>query len=338
MKEKYQHQLLFGEEHSKIIHEISIVEYELSKIVPSLRYLAPIDNKNQFFIKTNKININDLKISTHIIAPSRVSSSEDKDVTLMIPLMGNTETIVENKKYLWGKDMYAYFKPQNEGKTKSKEIRCNIFIDINPNKFIRTAKIMFGLKDEEEFYFDFSQPRLIPLKYFNISFEIIIKHLANILDKHYDSLEDLAKAKFDDLIYRFVIMIIFPEKFFAQEELSKSRLTQESLSIIQLINQLKDEPLLSFMTLTDLEYFTGLSTRSLQLIFKKNFGITPVAFLREQKMKQAKKLIIESEGNINVTNIALEIGCYNFSQFAKYYKENFGETPSETIKKINHRK
>ena len=125
-------------------------------------------------------------------------------------------------------------------------------------------------------------------------------------------------------------MMFLPEKFFIDE---KIQLTNKiSTSMLKLVKELQHENYFSVMTLSDLEQFLDLSTRNLQLFFKKNFNITPTQFLREQKLKHAKNLIIESNGNLTISQIALEIGFFNFSQFTKYYKEYHGVLPSETKK------
>lgn len=189
---------------------------------------------------------------------------------------------------------------------------------------------MFGINENEEFYFDFDRSRLLPLVYKNLSFHRLFLNLFSILNTHYTHLEHLEKTKFDDLLYRSIVMFLFPEMFFCDSELKTKRLNSSSYSTIKLLELIKDDSLLAFMTLTDLEKFVGLSTRSLQMVFKKSFGISPTAFLRKQKLEYTRKLLLKNE-NINVTNAALEMGFLNFSLFAKYYREQFGELPSATL-------
>lgn len=127
-------------------------------------------------------------------------------------------------------------------------------------------------------------------------------------------------------------MMILSEDFYKED--SNNYKNKISASTLKLINQLQHEDFFAFMSLSDLEDFLDLSTRNLQLLFKKNFQITPTQFLREQKIKYAKRLILESKGSLNVTQISTEIGFLNFSAFAKYYKEYHGVTPSQTIKNL----
>ena len=187
---------------------------------------------------------------------------------------------------------------------------------------------MLGEENKENFY-DFEKPNLIPLNYHGTSFDTIIKQICKIIDINLNCIENLKKGKFDELIYRTLVIMFLPEKFYNKKEKDNN-----SISILKLVKELQNEDYFCFMTLSDLESFLNLSTRSLQLFFKKNFQMTPTQFLREQKLRYTKKIIIESDGIMNISKIAAEVGFFNFSQFAKYYKEYHGVSPSQTKKSL----
>lgn len=323
--------LIFGDKYASSINNPNFLATQLSKIVPSLQYVDTYDKKYDFLGKSYTVNLNGLKICANYMSPTRISASNSDEYTLMIPLKGNCTTTVENKDFFWGEDSFAYCKPKCEGKSISEQNRNLILFDLSPKRFNQQAKIMLGKKYKESF-FNFENPNLVPLKYNSISFDLIIKQLCKIIDENIDSLQKLEKTRFDEVIYRTLVMMFLPEKFF--EENLNSRKPKISTSTLNLVKELEHENYFSFMTLSDLEKFFDLSTRNLQLIFKKHFEITPTQFLREQKLKYAKKLILDSHGTLNVTNIAIETGFVNFSQFAKYYKEFHGVLPSQTIKKL----
>lgn len=326
----FNNKLIFGDKFASISHDSNLLANQLSKIVPSLQYLESIGNKNDFLGKSYSLELNGLKICSHFMTPSRISATSSNEYTLMIPIKGNCKTTVENKEFLWGEKTFAYCKPRCEGKSISTQNRSSILLDISPEKFNLQAKIMLGEKDKDIFH-NFENPSLIPLSYHKISFDLMIKQLCNILDVHINNIQNLEKTKFDELIYRTLVIMFLPQNFY-DENMNKQQKNKISPSIIKLIKELENEDYFAFMTLSDLENFLDLSTRNLQLLFKKNFGMTPMQFLREQKLKYAKRLIIESNGNLNVTQISTEVGFLNFSTFAKYYKEYHGFLPSQSIK------
>ena len=56
--------------------------------------------------------------------------------------------------------------------------------------------------------------------------------------------------------------------------------------------------------------------------------------MRQLKINQAREMLISQARQITVTQVAIECGFTNFSLFAKYYKEQFNELPSQTLKNI----
>jgi|GEM_PF-6501937 len=329
INKNFNSKLAFGDKYASVSYDSNFLATQLSKIVPSLQYLESTDNKNKFLGKSYNINLNGLKICASFMSSSRIHAADSDEYTLMIPIKGSCTTTVENKDFIWGEKIFAYCKPKCEGKSISTQDKNLILFDISPEKFDHQAKIMLNEKHKDNFY-NFENPSLIPLDYNGISFDMIIKQLCKIIDININTIQNLEKTKFDELIYRTLVLMFLPKKFYTGED--KKQKLKISTSTIKLIKELENENYFSFMSLTDLENFLDLSTRNLQLLFKKNFTMTPTQFLREQKLKYAKDLILKSNGMVNITQISTEIGFFNFSQFAKYFKEYHGVLPSEVLR------
>lgn len=87
-----------------------------------------------------------------------------------------------------------------------------------------------------------------------------------------------------------------------------------------------DEP----VTITELCELTCVSRRTLQYSFESVLGISPAHFLRISRLNGARRsLRVASEQN-GIADIAAQWGFWHLSQFAKDYKQLFGELPSET--------
>ncbi len=78
--------------------------------------------------------------------------------------------------------------------------------------------------------------------------------------------------------------------------------------------------------LTALAQQVGVSDRTLQKGFKAVFGVTPFAYLRQQRMHQARHLL--RQANYSVAEVANMVGYANPAQFAVAFKQQFGTTPS----------
>lgn len=328
MDKNYKNELIFGDRLASISDNSNSLAYKLSEIVPSLQYLEAIGDKKEFLGKTYSVKINNLKICSHFMTPSKVAAKDSDEYTLMIPISGICKTTVENKDFIWKEKTFAYCKPRCEGMSISLENRSLILIDISPQKFNEQAKIMLGENERNSFY-NFENPSLVALNYHGITFDVMMKQICKMIDSHLETIQSLEKAKLDELVYRTLVMMFLPQNFY-NENINQQPKNRISTSTIKLIKEFENENYFSFMTLSDLEKFLDLSTRNLQLLFQKNFGLTPTQFLREQKLKYSRKVLLESEGLTNITQVATEMGFLNFSQFSKYYKEYHGVLPSET--------
>lgn len=86
------------------------------------------------------------------------------------------------------------------------------------------------------------------------------------------------------------------------------------------------------ISIDDVIGFSGLAKTSLYSEFGKSYGMTPMEFLRKERLKLAYKMLTSaSSDSICVTNVALDCGFMHFGRFANYYKNQFGELPSETL-------
>ncbi|TDQ84618.1 AraC family transcriptional regulator with amidase-like domain [Dongia mobilis] len=70
----------------------------------------------------------------------------------------------------------------------------------------------------------------------------------------------------------------------------------------------------------------GISQRQLERQFRRQLGRTPVAYHRELRLDQARRLL--SQTALPVTEIALSCGFGSPSHFARLYRDRFGRLPN----------
>ena len=95
-----------------------------------------------------------------------------------------------------------------------------------------------------------------------------------------------------------------------------------------IINNIQEQ-----LTLDDIAKEIGYSKEYIIRIFKKEFGLTPHAFLMNEKVNYAKNILDKSD-SLNLTEIALELGFYDQSHFIKFFKKSFAITPNKYKKDI----
>lgn len=86
------------------------------------------------------------------------------------------------------------------------------------------------------------------------------------------------------------------------------------------------------ISIDDLVTVTGVSPRSLHEGFRKFRGQSPLNFLRSLRLENARKELLNADGE-SVTAIATKWGFTQLGRFSVTYKEVYGESPSETIRR-----
>ena len=82
------------------------------------------------------------------------------------------------------------------------------------------------------------------------------------------------------------------------------------------------------ITLDDIATNIGFNKEYIIRIFKNEFGLTPHAFLMNEKVNYAKKLL-DKNNELSICDIATDIGFYDQSHFTKLFKKSFANTPKK---------
>ena len=85
------------------------------------------------------------------------------------------------------------------------------------------------------------------------------------------------------------------------------------------------------LSVRTLAQVTSTSARSLFFHFKQSRGKSPMEFVKEVRLQHARRILCE--GQTSVTETAIACGFGNLGHFAKDYYRQFGERPSETVKR-----
>ncbi len=87
------------------------------------------------------------------------------------------------------------------------------------------------------------------------------------------------------------------------------------------------------LTIDDIAAQAGVSTRTLFYGFKRWRDTTPMAYIRDARLELARKELKKARScGGTVSDVAINAGFTNFSQFSKLYKARFGEAPSMTMR------
>jgi AraC-like DNA-binding protein len=102
---------------------------------------------------------------------------------------------------------------------------------------------------------------------------------------------------------------------------------------IEVIEAEADRPL----TVSALAARSYVSVRSLQQGFRAHVGLTPMAYLKDVRLRRARRDLLESDPSIDgVAPIAFRWGFTNLGRFAATYAARYGENPGMTLRRSTH--
>ena len=86
------------------------------------------------------------------------------------------------------------------------------------------------------------------------------------------------------------------------------------------------------LKVADYALLTGRSVSTFMREFKKLYQTTPNQWLIERRLEKAHHLLTHTD--MNVTDVAVEVGYDNVSHFIKAYKIRHRQTPKQTKKNL----
>lgn len=81
---------------------------------------------------------------------------------------------------------------------------------------------------------------------------------------------------------------------------------------------------------------SGISERSLRYAFHDRLDMSPTEFILRRRLHAARRALLEADASsVLISQIATEYGFYELGRFAGRYFKQFGELPSETLRRAN---
>jgi transcriptional regulator GlxA family with amidase domain len=86
--------------------------------------------------------------------------------------------------------------------------------------------------------------------------------------------------------------------------------------------------------IADLCRAAGVGQTRLHRCFMEIYGTSPAHFIRMKRLSQCRERLLDREfAPPLVKDVALAFGFHEMGRFARYYRETFGELPSETLQR-----
>lgn len=128
------------------------------------------------------------------------------------------------------------------------------------------------------------------------------------------------------------LLLLQPSNYYAQLVLPTAptglRVVRETIEFIEA--HLRER-----ITMAEIAKGVHMSVRAIQQGFRDELGISPMHYLRDRRLERAHQDladVVPSDG-VTVTDVAQRWGFQHLGSFAALYRNRWGESPSETLRK-----
>lgn len=162
-----------------------------------------------------------------------------------------------------------------------------------------------------------------PLRFFPSSFVIPDTVWIETLLNRLLVLDDAAPNEVEQIEFASILRAALCVLLKSYEE-SQQQTSKHHAIIRRLIRFIKENPS-SLLTYEQLANYAGLSSRYLNILFKKQTGVSVKTFMARTRIERACHLLAEC--SMNVTQIADTLGYSDIYFFSKQFKQFVGESP-----------
>lgn len=118
-----------------------------------------------------------------------------------------------------------------------------------------------------------------------------------------------------------------------QRLLSKSSKNKSHNTLGMVVEYIHDNAQ-ELLTVADLTQYAGVSSRTLQIAFRREYNCTPLEFIRDIRLAGVKDSLMNPQSaSTTVSDVAMTWGFFNLGRFSGIYRSRYGENPSETLRR-----
>ena len=140
----------------------------------------------------------------------------------------------------------------------------------------------------------------------------------------------LQRIGVEDVLNRLLAKLILEQEQFSFDGGSSQALPRSTRAVEMICDRVRGS-IGSPMSIAEMERLTGMTGRALNYAFRARFDCSPQEWQRNFLLDHARHLLKSSDYTGSVKALAYELGFSSPSSFANFYRQRFGERPSETV-------
>ncbi|NQW83276.1 MAG: AraC family transcriptional regulator [Alcaligenaceae bacterium] len=326
--------LPFGSRIAHLDNNVQDMSQRLRFILPGLQECESLVPEDEFAHRSSMLTLNGMRLAACAGTAIRARSQETTEHTLIIPYVGQATIFARGSSLRAEAGTSAVYLAACDHSEEA-TVRSFMLINIDPLRLEAVAHAMLGLEEQSAALLDLDNCREIKLQVGRVSFEIVMRQLTTVLDQFLFEPDLLEFSGLDDCFYRQIAVMMQPKLFLEQFDVKPDRgFARRKLDhVCQHILSRLNQPL----SLTSLEQVGRMSKRSLHYAFQDRFGVTPMQWVRQERLTLARSQLAIATRGTSITALALACGFTKPARFASYYQQQFGELPSVTLARAVNR-
>jgi AraC-like DNA-binding protein len=323
--------LAFGDSGKTRLTGTSQVAEMLGRSGYRLLDLAAENNRDPLVVEAASVSLASVTLLAVSSLAHRVITARAGRVSLCFGVEGSGTLTIDRSVVTYHRAAGALI-PERPVEWRIPTAASDFEVSFDRTRLTTTARTMLGLDDEAELPgWNIDELRPVPAKVGVVDAFATLLGLAIQADRYHSQPRVLDSSGIEDQCYRQAVFLLLPDAFQRIRGLPPAGI--EGGAVDRLCDWLRAN-LSSATTLTDMERFSGLAARTLQVSFLKRFECSPMAWLREQRLLAARAMLEHSREQEPATALdaaATSCGFGTAAKLKKRYRARFGESPADTL-------
>lgn len=163
------------------------------------------------------------------------------------------------------------------------------------------------------------------------AWEMTVRHLLRSFQQHPELVaHPLMRVQFEQLIMSGLLVWQPNSISSSLGQVGQAVLPRHLKTVEDYMRAHLDAPI----TNEQLAQLAGVSLRTLYNSFKKFRGVTPMRYLKDLRMEKVREELLDTGKLRNVTTVATRWGFFELGRFAAEYRKRYGESPSDTLRRV----
>jgi AraC-like DNA-binding protein len=241
---------------------------------------------------------------------------------------GERSIDVDGRQMCWGERLGSLYLPAGTPLTPGTGRALDfLWLPLDLSLLITVARAMRPDIPSQRLDLQTRRARVLPLDVGGIPLRKLVRHVTALGRLYGQDAQLLQALGLRELIYRHLVLLFRPDWLLASTP-SGAPMAHKRRAVDRVCDLLLQD-LSRTTSLADMAAHAHMSVRSLQYAFQSRFGMSPLDWLRGQRLALARDRLLHGE-HAGITHLAHACGFGSASRFAATYRQRYGEAPSAT--------